>query len=87
MNKQPLSKNQQNKHKPLQTLQTTVTSETNFEIQNRQNKMDVKMVESIEKDDPSEDTLRLTTRWKEITKPCDYRFTQGQYREYITPRT
>ena len=31
--------------------------------------MDIKTIESIEKDDPSEETLRLTTRWKEITKP------------------
>ena len=49
--------------------------------------MDVKMVESVDKDDPSADTLRLTTQWKEITKPVDYRFTQRQWRKYTPPRT
>ena len=49
--------------------------------------MDVEMVESIEKDDPSEGTLPQTIRWKEITKPGDYRFTQCQWRKYSPPRT
>ena len=49
--------------------------------------MDIKTIESIEKDDPSEDTLRLTSRWREITKPGDYRLTQGQWRKYAPPRT
>ena len=49
--------------------------------------MDVKVVESIDKDDPSEDTLRLTTRWKEITKAVENRFTQGKWRKYTSPRT
>ena len=40
--------------------------------------MDAKNLESIEKDDPSEDTLHLTKRWKEIRKPSDYRVTQGK---------
>ena len=40
------------------------------------------MVESIE-----EDTVRLTTRLNEITKPDNYRFTQGQWRKYTPPRT
>ena len=45
------------------------------------------MVESIDKDDPPDKTLQLTTRWKEITKPGDYRFTKGQWRKYTPPRT
>ena len=49
--------------------------------------MDIKTIESIEKDDPSEDTLRLTSRWREITEPGDYRFTKGQWRKYAPPRT
>ena len=36
--------------------------------------MHVKLVKYIEKEDPSEDTLRLTTRWKDITKPGDCRY-------------
>ena len=48
--------------------------------------MDIKTIECIEIDDPSEETLRLTTRWKEITKPGDYRFTQGQWKKYNPSR-
>ena len=47
--------------------------------------MDIKTIEWIEKDDPSEETLRLT-RWKEITKPGDYSFTQGQWKKYNPSR-
>ena len=49
--------------------------------------MDLKIVEAIEKEDPSEEILKLTTRWKEITKPGDYRYTQGQWKGYNPPRT
>ena len=31
------------------------------------------MIESTDEDDRSGDTLRLTRRWKDITKPSDYR--------------
>ena len=48
--------------------------------------MVIKIIECIEKDDPSEETLRLTKRWKEITKPGDYRFTQGQWKKYNPSR-
>ena len=49
--------------------------------------MNAQMVESIEKGDPSENTLRLTTRWNEITEPGSFRFIQGQWRKYTQPRT
>ena len=49
--------------------------------------MDLKTIEIIEKQDPSEETLKLTTRWREITKPGDYRYTQGQWKRYNYPRT
>ena len=48
--------------------------------------MDIKFIDSFEKDDPSADTLRLTTRWKEIVKPGDFRFTQGQWKKYAHSR-
>ena len=48
--------------------------------------MDVKMIQSIKKEN-KKGTLRLTTRWKEITKPGDYRFTQGQWQKYTPPKT
>ena len=43
--------------------------------------MDLKIVEAIEKEDASEENLKLTTRWKEITKPADYRYTQVQWKK------
>ena len=49
--------------------------------------MAAELVESIEKDDPSEDTLQLATSLKKITKPGDYRFTEGQWRIYTPPKT
>ena len=49
--------------------------------------MDLKTIELLEKQDPSAETLKLTTRWKEITKPGEYRYTQGQWKKYNPPRT
>ena len=49
--------------------------------------MDLKTIEMIEKQDPSEETLKLTTRLREIPKPGDYRYTQGQWKRYNPPRT
>ena len=83
-----LSTNERNKHWPLQITQSVhkvrhTTAENNQTVEN---KMDIIIIESIEKDDPSEDNIRLTTRWKEIVKPGDYRFTQGQWRKYAPSR-
>ena len=86
MNKQLFQKDQLNEHKSFQTSQAKAPSKSNSEIQNRQNEMDAKMVQSIEKKDPLEDTLRVTTRWQEITKPGDYRFTQGKWSKYTLPK-
>ena len=36
--------------------------------------MDLNTVETIENEDPSEETLKLTTRRKEITKHGNYRY-------------
>ena len=49
-------------------------------------KMDIKIIENIKKDNLSEGTLRLTTRLKELAKPRDYRFTQGQWKKYAPSR-
>ena len=46
--KQPSNKEQLNEHKSFQTLQAKAPSQ----IRNRHSKMDAKLVESIEKDDP-----------------------------------
>ena len=44
--------------------------------------IDIKTVESIERGDPSEETLALTKRWREIANSRDYWFTQGQWKWY-----
>ena len=49
--------------------------------------MDLKTIELIGKQDPSEETLELTTRWSNLTKPGDYRYTQRQWKKYKPPRT
>ena len=77
VNKIQLSENKQDKQCSLKFSQSKVRSNTADTNQTVQNRMDIRTIECIEEDDPSEKTLRLTTRWKEITKPGDYRFTQG----------
>ena len=85
--KQPLTTNQLNKHNPFQTLQANERNDLFTKPYHRSIGMDIKTIESIEKDDQSEETLRLTSRWREITRPGDYRFTKGQWRKYAPPRT
>ena len=87
VNKQPLTTNQLNKHKPFQTLQANEPNNLFIRPHYRSIDMDIKTIESIEKDDQSEDTLRHTSRWREITRLGDYRFTQEQWRKYAPPRT
>ena len=79
VNKIQLRENEQDKQWSLKFSQSEVRSDTADTNQTVQNRMDIKTIECIEKDDTSEETLRLTTKWKEITKPGDYRFTQGQW--------
>ena len=76
VNKQPLITNQLNEHKPFQTLQANEPNDLFITPHNCSISMDIKTIESIEKDDQSEDTLRLTSRWGEISRPGDYRFTR-----------
>ena len=49
-------------------------------IQNKERNINI--IEMIEKQDPSEETLKLTTRWRVITKHGDFRYTQGQLKRY-----
>ena len=86
VNKQALTINQLNQHKPFQTVQANEPDDSFTKPRYRSINMDIKTIESIRKDDQSEDTLRLTNRWREITRPGDYRFTQGQWRKNA-PRT
>ena len=67
--------NQQQNRSSLLPQQNSVYTHRYKDKQTRNNKMDLKIVAAIEK--KTEETLKLTTRWKEITKPGDYRYTQG----------
>ena len=87
VNEQPLTTNKLNEHKPFQTLQANEPNDLFVKPHYRSINMDNKTIESIEKDDQSKDTLRLTSRWREITRPGDYRFPQGQWRKYAPLRT
>ena len=73
VNKIQLSESEQDKQWPLKSPQSKVRPTTNSTKQTVQNEMDIKVIEAIEKDDPSEETLKLTTRWKEITVTTVYR--------------
>ena len=86
VNKIQLSENEQDKQWSLKFSQSKVRSNTADTNQTVQNRMDNKTIECVEKDDPTEETLRIKTRWKEITKPGDYRFTQGQWKKYNPSR-
>ena len=48
--------------------------------------MDVRRLEQIKKEDTSEETLNMTTRWKELVKPGEYRTSNGAWRKYNPPR-
>ena len=48
--------------------------------------MDIRGIEQIEADDPSEETLQLVNRWKELVKPGEYRTSKGSWKKYNPPR-
>ena len=55
---------QQQNRSSLLTQQYSVYTHRYKDRQTQNNKMDLKTVETIEKEDPSEETLKLTSRWK-----------------------
>ena len=61
---------------------TLLTKQNTVEDVNEQNQMDIRRIEKIEKEDQSEETLELTSRWKELTKPGDYRMSNGVWKNY-----
>ena len=85
----PLNKNKQTECSQSIAISNSVTTDKVHYLKNNyyKDKMDHKTIETIEKEDPSEETLKLTKRWREISKPGDYRFSQGQWRKYNPPRT
>ena len=48
--------------------------------------MDIRRIEQIEAHDPSEETLQLVNRWKELVKPGEYRTSKGNWKKYNPPR-
>ena len=48
--------------------------------------MDIRRIEQIEADDPSEETLQLVNRWNELVKPGEYRTSKGSWKKYNPPR-
>ena len=85
----PLNKNKHTERSQSIAIPNSVTTDKVHYLKNNyhKDKMDHKIIETIEKEDPSEETLKLTKRWREISKPGDYRFSQGQWRKYNPPRT
>ena len=81
------SNNQRKNRSSLLSQQNSVYTHHYESKQFQNDKMDPKIVEAFEKEDPSDEILKLTTGWKEITKPGDYRLTQGQWKRYNPPRT
>ena len=73
-------------HSSLLSQQNSVRTYQLKDNYSQSKEMDLKTIELIEKQDPSAETLKLKTRWKEITKPGDYRYTQGQWKKYNPPK-
>ena len=48
--------------------------------------MDIRRIEQIEADDPSEETQQLVNRWKELVKPEENRTSKGNWNKYNPPR-
>ena len=43
--------------------------------------MDIRRIEQSEREDPSEETLVLTNRWKELVKPGEFRTFEGVWKK------
>ena len=75
--------NRQQHRSSLLLEQNSVHTDKYKDKYNQNKEMDLKAIEMIEKQDPSEETLKLS----EIPKPGDYRYTHGQRKRYNPPRT
>ena len=58
----------------------------NNEKHNHETIMDIRRIEQIEADDPSEETQQLVNRWKELVKPGNYQTSKGNWKQYNPPR-
>ena len=55
-------------------------------IKENEIKMDYKNIEQLEREDPTAETLALTSTWKELVKPNDYKMTNGVWKRYNPSR-
>ena len=53
---------------------------------NHETIMDIRRIEQIEADEPSEETQQLVNRWKELVKPGENRTSKGNWKKYSPPR-
>ena len=61
----------------------------NSQISNLNNskiKMDAKTIDSIEANNPSQETTELIQRWRDVVKPGIYRMTGGKWKKYHEPK-
>ena len=79
--------NKTNKRSSLLPQLNTVDRNTINNVKhNHETLMDIRRIEQIEADDPSEETQQLVNRWKELVKPGEYRTSKGNWKKYNPPR-
>ena len=79
--------NKTNKRSSLLPQLNTVDRNTINNVKhNHETIMDIRRIEQIEADDPSEETQQLVNRWKELVKPGEYRTSKGNWKKYNPPR-
>ena len=79
--------NRTNKRSSLLPQLNTVAQNTINNLQtNHETTMDIRRIEQIETNDPSEEILQLTNSWKEMVKPGEYRTCNGVWKKNNPPR-
>ena len=79
--------NKTNKRSSLLPQLNTVDRNTINNVKhNHETIMDIRRIEQIEADDPSEETQQLVNRWKELVQPGEYRTSKGNWKKYNPPR-
>ena len=79
--------NKTNKRSSLLPQLNTVDRNTINNVKhNHDTILDIRRIEQIEADDPSEETQQLVNHWKELVKPGEYRTSKGNWKKYNPPR-
>ena len=77
----------QHNRSPLPLHSNTVNHTNTNENQSEQNiTKDIRRIEQMERDDPSEETQNLINRCKELAKPGEYRTSKGVWKKYNPPK-